>query len=150
MKGSLFRSRIIQLVLLIIFYWTKANAYDNSLRKIRCINRQAKLFSVGKTEKIDDYERKKHVNKYSNFSKKKIDPLEEAIINSNIKCEEKQLEKIAPNRGTTVPTIYGSSNITKTFNITYNNINSIVPSDPFTFGFTKIGLIIGPHGEDLL
>ena len=90
--------------------------------------------------------RKKHVNKYSNFSQKQLDPLEEAISNNEIKRKEKALENQSPNRGTTIPTTYGSTNTTKIFNISYNSIDSIIPTDPFTFGFTKIGLIIGPHG----
>ena len=82
-----------------------------------------------------------HKNKYAIHSKNIEDPLRIAIRNSERRTEQSHtlLE-----RGTTVPTITGSP-INKKIR-EFQDISKIVPTDPYTFGFIRIGVIAGPHG----
>jgi 16S rRNA processing protein RimM len=91
-------------------------------------------------------------NKYEQFSSQQVDPLLAAIE----KAERDQLALLLshqsnnPVRGTTVPTIQASNNITKSKDasqlLLFRNSSSVVPSDPLTFGYIEIGMILGPHG----
>jgi 16S rRNA processing protein RimM len=94
--------------------------------------------------------RKAHQNKYSTFSKRVLDPLEEAIQNTKSIEDQKAIIKSKEElkRGTTIPTNYGSTNVTKgkSVSVFFSNISKIIPSDPYTFGYIRIGSILGPHG----
>jgi len=94
---------------------------------------------------------KGHKNKYANFSKKEsMDPLEEAMAKANLIEASRLLTLKSSTRGTTVPTLEGSTNISKALNkpVSFQNISisKIVPSDPYTFGYIRIGSIINVHG----
>ena len=114
----------------------------------------------------DAVERRSHKNKYSKFAKEQVDPLKEAMRKSNDKQSEEKLtaDSFSPVRGTTVPMKF-RANVTRTsrnssspsevqtnatvipkVNIFFSNQSSIIPSDPFTFGYTQIGTIGSPHG----
>ena len=91
--------------------------------------------------------RRKKVNKYAKFSKDGVDPLEAAMTKA---VEEAKMVAIgdAPVRGTTVPNIdWDAKSVeatseprgNKTNVLPEKGIDSIIPSDPFTFGYTKIG-----------
>ena len=118
----------------------------------------------------EEHQRRVKVNKYAKFSKNRLDPLEEAIVRAEEAAVVEERAKIgdSPVRGTTVPqmvwetekNVSKSSSKNKSYNsssIGENNqtmkniipsggVGSIVPSDPFTFGYVKIGVVIGPHG----
>lgn len=89
-----------------------------------------------------------HQNKYSNYSKKDdFDPLELAILYADKQeCEKKSQHTSL--RGTTVPKTSATTNMSRDNNQTarFHNISSINPSDPFTFGYVRVGTIIGAHG----
>ena len=115
-------------------------------------------------------ERRSHKNKYSKFATKETDPLEAAMKKSNEKQSEEKMkaESFSPVRGTTVPMrfkgnttkqavtvkskeetsspTYGVKNTTMIPNVFFQNQSAIIPSDPFTFGYTQIGTIGSPHG----
>lgn len=95
-------------------------------------------------------QRKKHKNKYSNFSNYNdvLDPLDIAINKQNQLKEELNIQNTAPSEGTTVPIISKPSiNLMRNQSAAiYRNVMEIIPSDPFTFGYVKIGEIISPHG----
>lgn len=95
------------------------------------------------------HQRRVKKNKYEQFSSQQVDPLLAAIE----KAERDQLALLLshqsnnPVRGTTVPTIQASNNITKSKDaLQFRNSSSVVPSDPLTFGYIEIGMILGPHG----
>ena len=118
----------------------------------------------------DGKERRAHKNKYSKFATKETDPLEAAMRKSNEKQADEKLkaESFNPVRGTTVPMSFkakafnqtrhrlsessaaaGNVNVTITepaVNIFFQNQSAIIPSDPFTFGYSQIGTIGSPHG----
>eukprot|EP01041_Mallomonas_annulata_P001589 gene1589-3070_t len=87
---------------------------------------------------------KKHRNKYLKFSKKMEDPIDVAV--KRIKEEEEtiKMERSAPSRGTTVPNIFTYT--ARKRKTAFSNVNIINPSDPFTFGYERIGVLSGPHG----
>ena len=103
---------------------------------------------------------KSHRNKYENFSKKLQDPLYKTIQNQQQSLDIKGTKVIIPLRGTTVPIkpirIKKSiTNKTSTTSHTSTNNNTatiknvymrIQPSDPFTFGYTEIGMLTKSHG----
>lgn len=107
--------------------------------------------------------RKKHINKYAQQSKKAVDPLTQAIIATKL-AEEEQIKKSnRVIRGTTMPTIQGSDNVTSPSvnsgtNMSSNRVDRsenprkgidlsrVCPSDPYTFGYVEIGRILTPHG----
>lgn len=105
--------------------------------------------------------RVKHKNKYSEFSKRsERDPIEEAMHKADAAAAVVRVENAVPSRGTTVPTLAASpkrvpaskKNITsssggnQTETAVFDKYESIVPSDPFTFGYVQIGKCLGPHG----
>lgn len=105
----------------------------------------------------ENHQRRVKKNKYEQFSTQQVDPLLVAIE----KAERDQLSLLMshqsnnPVRGTTVPTIQASNNInTKLMKskddvsqlLLFRNSSSVVPSDPLTFGYIEIGMILGPHG----
>ena len=116
----------------------------------------------------DGKERRAHKNKYSKFATKETDPLEAAMLKSNKKEADEKLkaESFNPVRGTTVPMSFkakafnqtrhrlsensaSSGNVTipeAAVNIFFQNQSAIIPSDPFTFGYSQIGTIGSPHG----
>ena len=53
-----------------------------------------------------------------------------------------------PSRGTTVPTELASdiSSLKRSHPKTFRSIETIDPTDPFTFGFQKLGKVLGAHG----
>ena len=93
--------------------------------------------------------RREKKNKYSNFSKiatkKALESVEEAMTMSNEREKEKETDKGLAVRGTTVPTLTASPKI-KESAARFTNYRSIVPSDPFTFGYIEIGTVGPPHG----
>lgn len=99
-----------------------------------------------------NHQRRVKKNKYEQFSSQQVDPLLAAIE----KAERDQLALLLshqsnnPVRGTTVPTIQASNNVTKSKDasqlLLFRNSSSVVPSDPLTFGYIEIGMILGPHG----
>lgn len=98
--------------------------------------------------------RKVHKNKYSDFSKKKLDPIEETILRQQNEHQIHNTNKQPPSRGTTVPTREASNNA-KTAELSSASVKKadrlidvkrVNPSDPMSFGFVKIGKILGPHG----
>ena len=109
--------------------------------------------------------RVKHKNKYSEFSKRsERDPIEEAMHKADAAAAVVRVENAVPSRGTTVPTLgaspkrvptssknknnnnSSSSSSNQTEAAVYDKYESIVPSDPFTFGYVQIGKCLGPHG----
>ncbi len=94
-------------------------------------------------------QRRAKKNKYARFSKstqtKALESVEEAMSRSNERNDAKSKDPGAAIRGTTVPTLAASPKITKT-SAKFDNYRSIVPSDPFTFGYVEIGTIGPPHG----
>ena len=121
----------------------------------------------------DAVERRAHKNKYSKFATKETDPLQDAMKRSNDKQSEEKVmaESFSPVRGTTVPMRFkgnttrpATATVTATaaeqdssvdgevtsavpnVNVFFQNQSAIVPSDPFTFGYTQIGTIGSPHG----
>lgn len=131
-------------------------------------SRVISMSSTGAGEIGEGTERRKHKNKYSKFATEKVDPLEAAMRKSNEKQLDEKLtaESFNPVRGTTVPMRF-KGNVTKDLpvetpvasvelgvqapttpivNIFFQNQSAIIPSDPFTFGYTQIGTIGSPHG----
>ena len=116
----------------------------------------------------DGKERRAHKNKYSKFATKETDPLEAAMRKSNEKQADEKLkaESFNPVRGTTVPMSFKAKAFNQTrhrlsessaaagnvtipepaVNIFFQNQSAIIPSDPFTFGYSQIGTIGSPHG----
>lgn len=92
--------------------------------------------------------RRKHTNKYENHSQKASDPLIVAMEMQN--SHKQNLHEETRITGTTVPNSLGSNNVnTMNQNFKFGNRldgKAVVPSDPFTFGFTEIGHIVGAHG----
>ena len=114
---------------------------------------QFALSAFSTTNNIEEklkVERKTHQNKYSTFSKRILDPLQEAILNTKSIEDQRAIikSKEEMKRGTTVPTNYGSTNVSKAHNasVFFSNVSKIIPSDPYTFGYIRIGSILGPHG----
>lgn len=130
-----------------------SNGYVQFSRKV--IRVSSELFSLhslpASMETKDISKAKGHKNKYSKFSKKEsMDPLEEAIAKANLLEVSRLMALQASSRGTTVPTVAGSTNISNTLNkqdcFQNISISNIVPSDPYTFGYIRIGSIINVHG----
>ena len=112
--------------------------------------------------------RKAHANKYAQFSKKEVDPLRAAMEKQQQTDAElqRQVAAAAPTRGTTVPipvasfkaaAVAAATNITNATPaldiapatlkpLTFSNASAVVPADPYTFGYTQIGVIGVPHG----
>ena len=131
--------------------------------KVTTPGRMMTMSSMPSSEPV---ERRSHKNKYSKFATKETDPLEAAMKKSNDKLSEEKTkaESFSPVRGTTVPMRYkgnitkqtiidqtnsstiGMENSTMATNIFFQNQSAIIPSDPFTFGYTQIGTIGSPHG----
>jgi 16S rRNA processing protein RimM len=131
-------------------------------------SRVVSMSSTGDSMTAEGTERRKHKNKYSKFATEKVDPLEAAMRKSdeNQLKEKNTAESFNPVRGTTVPMKFKSNAtknmpektsvtfddsgvplpITPIVNIFFQNQNAIIPSDPFTFGYTQIGTIGSPHG----
>eukprot|EP01038_Epipyxis_sp_PR26KG_P005888 gene5888-8122_t len=132
------------------------NDYIDELQQQRTVNYddnqvQGTLNSVKPNDRsILAANRKQHKNKYSKYSQNMHDPIQEtirkAIELSKAVETETEMNKSILTKGTTVPTFTASNNLPRYFNISYDNINSVIPSDPFTFGFSKIGMILSPHG----
>jgi 16S rRNA processing protein RimM len=54
---------------------------------------------------------------------------------------------VAKSRGTTVPTVAGSRAGTKRTSATnFRDISRVDPRDPYTFGYIKLGKVLGAHG----
>jgi hypothetical protein len=84
--------------------------------------------------------RREHKNKYATFSKnvEELDPIEQTIKRNAEEEERERLRTAAPSRGTTVPIAAGSGSVSVrvgTGNVTFENVSSVVPSDPITFGY---------------
>lgn len=116
---------------------------------------QTRLFSASSdvvrpkimNELLLNKSRKKHKNKYDHFSKHEEVPMVDLETAKAKQDEIRQLIKDPSPavRGTTIP--MKSFPISKPIsNITFPNFSTIVPSDPYTFGFVQIGVILGPHG----
>lgn len=125
-----------------ILQCTKIITVDNTVN-----NKQPTVLDNGVS-----HQRRVKKNKYEQYSTQQVDPLLAAIE----KAERDQLALLLshqsnnPVRGTTVPTIQASNNITKSKDasqlLLFRNSSSVVPSDPLTFGYIEIGMILGPHG----
>ena len=100
---------------------------------------------------------KLHRNKYEQFSKKVQDPLYKTIQNQQQQgLDVKGTKTIISLRGTTVPIkpirikksiSKPNTNTTATTSTSTKNVYmSIQPSDPFTFGYTEIGMLTKSHG----
>jgi hypothetical protein len=137
---------------------------SNALKSARRISMMSTSFNPDKIAR-DRTERRAHKNKYSKFATKEVDPLEAAMRKSNDKTSNDKIvaESFNPVRGTTVPmrfvgnssrqTLSEAANksdekvpATPVVNIFFQNQSAIIPSDPFTFGYTQIGTIGSPHG----
>jgi len=108
--------------------------------------------------------RREKRNKYTEFSKPAvaIESLDEAIRKADVKAAQIKEERSAPNRGTTVPTLSASPRVSRKRKpapksaMTNNSslvkatatdiYESIVPTDPYTFGYVQIGKFLSPHG----
>ena len=113
--------------------------------------------------------RREKKNKYAEFSKPVVglEPLDSAMRRADEKAEKVKVANAVPSRGTTVPTLGASPKlVSRKSNVkpplkssndssaeavaaaqTSNDIyQSVVPSDPFTFGYVQIGKLLGPHG----
>ena len=77
-----------------------------------------------------------------------IDPIKETIKRIENEKENEREKNIAlsPTRGTTVPTIAGRMSKGNSSAVIFEDVASIIPADPFTFGYVKIGVILGSHG----
>lgn len=77
-----------------------------------------------------------------------VDPVKETIkrIEKEKENERKKNIDLSPTRGTTVPTIAGRLNKSNSGAVIFDDVANIIPADPFTFGYVKIGLILGSHG----
>jgi 16S rRNA processing protein RimM len=54
---------------------------------------------------------------------------------------------VAKNRGTTVPTVAGSrAGMKRTSATSFRDISRVDPRDPYTFGYIKLGKVLGAHG----
>eukprot|EP00600_Ochromonadales_sp_CCMP1393_P000474 CAMPEP_0174977346 /NCGR_PEP_ID=MMETSP0004_2-20121128/13555_1 /TAXON_ID=420556 /ORGANISM="Ochromonas sp., Strain CCMP1393" /LENGTH=385 /DNA_ID=CAMNT_0016228513 /DNA_START=238 /DNA_END=1395 /DNA_ORIENTATION=+ len=102
-------------------------------------------YSDSDSESSAEY-RKKHKNKYAKFSKKAKDPLDAAIMKDQRQRAKASIDYSSPVRGTTVPTLLASNGIEKSNNVTFQELAKIDPSDPFSFGYIKIGTVTAPHG----
>ena len=100
--------------------------------------------SVPTDADIDAPIRKKHKNKYANFSKsKKLDPIEQTKKRNDEEMKLSSIDVSAAVRGTTVPTISGSPKLGKdSKRAQFTGYTNIVPSDPYTFGYVL------PHETD--
>jgi hypothetical protein len=111
---------------------------------VRDIFRKTSLSNVGDPSADDtQIPRKSHKNKYFQFSKQLDDPLLSAKRKQQQEAISQRLAHAAVDHGTTVPTFAGPLT---SINATRNHTANVIPSDPFTFGFVKIGDIAGPHG----
>jgi len=112
--------------------------------------------------------RREKKNKYAEFSKPVVglEPLDSAMRRADEKAEKVKLANAVPSRGTTVPTLGASPKLVsrnsnakpplKSSNESVEAVaaaqtskdiyQSVVPSDPFTFGYVQIGKLLGPHG----
>jgi 16S rRNA processing protein RimM len=100
-------------------------------------------------DKATSIERRIHANKYANFSKRKMDPLERTI-KSLKEINAKVLESNTL-RSTTVPISSDDTKFQSLKNQSIQNrsvfdIKKIQPSDPYSFGYAEIGVIIKSHG----
>ena len=137
---------------------------SNALKSATRISMMSTSFNPDKMAK-EGSERRAHRNKYSKFATKEVDPLEAAIRKSNDKTSNDKIvaESFNPVRGTTVPMKFVGNSSRQTsseaanesdekvpatpgVNIFFQNQSAIIPSDPFTFGYTQIGTIGSPHG----
>ena len=77
-----------------------------------------------------------------------VDPVKETIkrIEKEKENERKKNIDLSPTRGTTVPTIAGRLNKSNSGAVIFDDVANIIPADPFTFGYVKIGVILGSHG----
>jgi hypothetical protein len=76
-----------------------------------------------------------YANKYNRFSTGKIDPLIEAM-----EREKKiNLGKRIEYRGTTVPVGASIPQLGRNSSREFGSFSTIIPSDPYTFGYSKIG-----------
>ena len=159
-------ARLLTIALLALIWFT------HGLRVPLTYVRDSRLFSAGKdpngdpprrtrsiltkskvknepTMSLLEPRRRKKVNKYASFSKaarkKTLESVEEAMSQS--KERERQFSKDpgAAVRGTTVPTASASPKMKSTV-AKFDSNRSIVPSDPFTFGYVEIGTVGPPHG----
>ena len=112
--------------------------------------------------------RREKKNKYAEFSKPVVglEPLDSAMRRADEKAEKVKVANAVPSRGTTVPTLGASPKLVsrnsnakpplKSSNESAEAVaaaqtskdiyQSVVPSDPFTFGYVQIGKLLGPHG----
>jgi len=110
------------------------------------------------------YKKKKKRNKYSQFSKgdeggeaASLD-LGAAIRKADLEAERQKTDRAEPSRGTTVPTLAASPKLKRVRKPAtavpeqqqqqeqVDIYKSIIPSDPYTFGYVQIGRCMGPHG----
>lgn len=119
------------------------------------LRRQYQLFGSNNKFELQQNTPRRKVNKYAEFSKDKtgLDPIQTAMAKAN---QDTKMASIgdAPVRGTTVPnTNWAGTDENPSVRrrnqksiIPAGGLDSIIPSDPFTFGYTKIGDITGAHG----
>jgi len=135
----------------------------SSLRCSLHDGRMRTLFSVVPDQDgYTQYEKKKKRNKYSQFSKgdegseaASLD-LGAAIRKADLEAERQKIDRAEPSRGTTVPTLAASPKlkrvrkpgtvVPKQQQQEGDIYKSIIPSDPYTFGYVQIGRCMGPHG----
>ena len=117
-------------------------------RRMRChLTLGSTTKNVVNTGDVVNHQRRVKKNKYEQFSSHQIDPLQLAIEKAEKDQRELETHHSDPVRGTTVPTIQASNNVTKTKDASsFRNVTTVVPSDPLTFGYVEIGMILGPHG----
>lgn len=111
------------------------------------LKRNIKLFNSPTrsiTDALKETPNRKHKNKYIKFSNKLEDPILASIKSAKEAHDTASLDTSSPVRGTTVPNIYASPSVVN--KTVYKNVSQIFPSDPYTFGYVRIGVISGPHG----
>jgi 16S rRNA processing protein RimM len=68
-------------------------------------------------------------------------------IKPRVVLPDRPATPVAKNRGTTVPTVAGSrAGMKRTSATSFRDISRVDPRDPYTFGYIKLGKVLGAHG----
>jgi 16S rRNA processing protein RimM len=68
-------------------------------------------------------------------------------IKPRVVLPDRPVMPVATNRGTTVPTVTGSrAGVKRTSATSFRDISRVDPRNPFTFGYIKLGKVLGAHG----
>ena len=140
---------LLQIIIALVLASATASFACHKVYQIRGNDRWSSATTLWSSQTNHHKQRKRHLNKYGQYSKHQVDPLEEAIERTEAASIRDNLDFSTPVRGTTIPTQLGSPSIQRNSSFATQNFPSfdkIVPSDPSTFGFVHIGNILGPHG----